>query len=311
MVTMGQVGQVILLQDSLYFLTTPSSTRHSQFVHTSIISLSPACTDTHTDPDEWLDYSKCSDMKEECCFSAWLTPITVWLRTQASIGAAGRKAQIILLPFIKPQALLGQIRITSLEMTLIWESHLVDRHCNCNLVLGICQLKGSLLTPNSSCCTKWYGNVCVFSAYVFLYVCNRVCLPQWQRGQQSSMLQRNSVPSGQDGVSMAEQLTFVAEMYTSSFTFTHWCNTHFSSGDCHTSPTCKQTQRWDEKSTKREEKRLHQQYTCLFFHTYSQQIYCLSRVIEKDIEILYILLLWEKKNIRTCVCREHYWQLQD
>ena len=74
-----------------------------------------------------------------------------------------------------------------------------------------------------------------------------VSLPQWQRGQQSSMSQRNSVPSGQEGVSIAEQLTFVAEMNTSSFTFTHWCNTHFSCGDCHTSPTYKQTQIFDKR----------------------------------------------------------------
>lgn len=46
-ITNGQVGQLILLQDSLYFLTAPSSTKHSQCVHTSIINLSPACANTH------------------------------------------------------------------------------------------------------------------------------------------------------------------------------------------------------------------------------------------------------------------------
>lgn len=50
LVTMGQVGQLILLQDSLYFFMTPSSTIHSQCVHTSIIIFSPACTQ-HTDRD--------------------------------------------------------------------------------------------------------------------------------------------------------------------------------------------------------------------------------------------------------------------
>lgn len=113
---MGQVGQLILLQDSLYLLTAPASTVHSQCVHTSTIILSPA-------------------------------PITVWLRTQAFMGA------------------------------------------------------------------------------------------QWQRGQQSCVSQRSSVPSGQDGASIAKQLTFVAEMNTSSLTFTHLCSTHLSSGDCQTSPT--------------------------------------------------------------------------
>lgn len=68
-------------------------------------------------------------------------------------------------------------------------------------------------------------------------LCLQACLPQWQRGQQSQVSQRNSVPSGQDGVSTVEQLTFVAEMNTSSFTFMHCCNTHLSPGDCQTSPT--------------------------------------------------------------------------
>ena len=51
MLTMGQVGQLILLQDSLYLLTAPASTVHSQCVHTSTIILSPACTNKHTDQD--------------------------------------------------------------------------------------------------------------------------------------------------------------------------------------------------------------------------------------------------------------------
>lgn len=40
-------------------------------------------------------------MKGEWLFSAWLTPITVWLRTQAFMGAAEKEAQIIVLSFIK------------------------------------------------------------------------------------------------------------------------------------------------------------------------------------------------------------------
>lgn len=46
MVTMGHVEQLILLKDSLYFLTAPSSTIHSQCVQTSNMSFSPACTNT-------------------------------------------------------------------------------------------------------------------------------------------------------------------------------------------------------------------------------------------------------------------------
>lgn len=46
-VTNGQGGQLNLLQDSLYFFTALSSTRHSQCVHTSIINRSPACANTH------------------------------------------------------------------------------------------------------------------------------------------------------------------------------------------------------------------------------------------------------------------------
>lgn len=41
-VTIGQVGQLIRLQDNLYFLTAPFSTMHSQFVHSSTIIRSPA-----------------------------------------------------------------------------------------------------------------------------------------------------------------------------------------------------------------------------------------------------------------------------
>lgn len=67
-----------------------------------------------------------------------------------------------------------------------------------------------------------------------------ILLPQWQRGQQSWVLQRNSVPSGQEGVSITGQLTFSVVMNTSSFILTHRCNTHLSCGDCHTSPTYKQ-----------------------------------------------------------------------
>lgn len=71
-------------------------------------------------------------------------------------------------------------------------------------------------------------------------VCVCVCVPQWQRGQQSCVLHCNSVPSGQEGVSILEQLTLDAEMKTPSPTFTHCCITHLSREDSQTSPTYKE-----------------------------------------------------------------------
>lgn len=131
--------------------------------------------------------------------------------------------------------------------------------------------------PN--CCTNCYGCLFVFCLCFPMCVIAHlhVHLPQRQRGQQSWVSQRNAVPSGQDGVSITEQLTFVAEMNNSSFTLTHWCNTHFSCGDCHISPTYKQTE-MRLKSTKREEW-LHWQYTFVIFLYIQPEIYCLSRVI--------------------------------
>lgn len=58
-VTMGQVGQLVFLQDSLYLLTGPSSTIHSQCVHTSTIILSPACTNTLYLEGTRAELSKC------------------------------------------------------------------------------------------------------------------------------------------------------------------------------------------------------------------------------------------------------------
>lgn len=140
MVTMGQVGQLIFLQDSLYFVTAPASTIHSQCVHTSTISLSPALTNTH-EVKHWKHYSNFLSWRE-CCFSAWLTPITVWLRTQASKAAAGRKAQIIILLAIIKQCLMrwtwGQIRTNGTRITLVWKSHLLVRQCNCSLPYNQC-----------------------------------------------------------------------------------------------------------------------------------------------------------------------------
>lgn len=124
---------------------------------------------------------------------------------------------------MKPWALQGQLRITGTEVTPIWESHLLERNCYYNLINCVCsmmKLKGKFVFPAFS-----------------------ILLPQWQRGQQSWVLQRNSVPSGQEGVSITGQLTFSVVMNTSSFILTHRCNTHLSCGDCHTSPTYKQ--RWD------------------------------------------------------------------
>lgn len=134
-------------------------------------------------------------------------------------------------------------------------------HCNCNLVykksvydmtkgkVGRIQksLKSRLLALLTHNASVLYQTVrlCMCLLLMSSCVCNfrrHLCLPQWHRGQQSWVSQRSSVPSGQDGVSIAEQLMLVAEMKTSSFTFTHWCNTHLSWGDCHTSPTYKPTQ---------------------------------------------------------------------
>lgn len=67
--------------------------------------------------------------------------------------------------------------------------------------------------------------------------CVWVCLPQWQRGQQSWVSQRSSLPSGQLVVSILPQLTFVVEINTWSFTFLHSFSTHLSCADSHFSPT--------------------------------------------------------------------------
>lgn len=46
--TCGHVGHVVLLQDSLYFFTGPSSTRQLQWVHASTINFSPAYAKAQT-----------------------------------------------------------------------------------------------------------------------------------------------------------------------------------------------------------------------------------------------------------------------
>lgn len=115
----------------------------------------------------------------------------------------------------------------STGMESVSGSHLLDKYCNSSLAHKL---------PADD---ETEGKVYVFCQFFFPYLC--MSLPQWQRGQQSWVSQRSSVPSGQAGASMAKQLTFVAEMNTSSFTLTHCCNTHFSWGDCHCSPTYKET----------------------------------------------------------------------
>lgn len=46
-VTVGQVGQLVFLQDSLYFVTGPFSTVHLQCVHTSNMTWSPVWASEH------------------------------------------------------------------------------------------------------------------------------------------------------------------------------------------------------------------------------------------------------------------------